>query len=457
MANAGTIIVILIAASSAVAAASDPVRKDLPAGYTLVYEQHFDRPEALNDFRFTDPRAWRLGEHNNNGTLELYQSSQYEPTHRSPQNIALLSTLPLESFVLEAKLLQTGRDYGHRDMCLFFGFVDPDNYYYGHVATKTDEHAHNIFIVKAKPRTKISATTSQGVDWGRQQWHQIRLVRDVKQGGIELFFDDMVQPIMTATDKSFPRGYVGFGSFDDTGMIDDLRIWAPKTSGGNASQAFAAKPLQPLEQEPDLTGGGFTSICDGKTLAGWRVADGKASGKMRYTVDQGAIVGTCVPGEANGFLRTDKAYGDFVFTCEVKFDVPGNSGIQFRSRQRADNGRVNGYQCEIDPGERRYSGGIYDEARRGWLFPLWGRAYEKARQAFQHGKWNRFTIKAQGQRLQTWVNGIPCSDYTDTDPKHFTPSGFIALQVHGGKEGQIRWRNLRLKELKEPPATTGGK
>jgi hypothetical protein len=108
---------------------------------------------------------------------------------------------------------------------------------------------------------------------------------------------------------------------------------------------------------------------------------------------------------------------------------------------------VYGYQCEIDPGDRRYSAGIYDEARRGWLFPLWGSAYEKARAAFQHGKWNRFTIKAKGRRLQTWLNGIPCADYTDADAEHFTPRGFIALQVHGGREGQIRWRKLHIKEL----------
>jgi hypothetical protein len=273
-------------------------------------------------------------------------------------------------------------------------------------------------------------------------------VRNAERGEIAVFFDDMEQPIMTAKDKRFPRGCIGFGSFDDTGMIDNVRIWAPKASGRRPSKLFAVKPLKPIEKEPDVNSDSFTLMYDGKTLAGWRLATGKASGKMKYAVEQGAIVGTCVPGQTNGFLRTEKSYGNFIFTCEVKFDVPGNSGIQFRSQQRDNDGRVYGYQCEVDPTERRYSGGIYDEARREWLFPLWGQVYEKARGAFCHGKWNRFTIKAQGRRLQTWVNGIPCADYTDTDPKHFTPCGFIALQVHGGKQGQIRWRNLRIKELK---------
>jgi len=425
------IMAFLAVAATATTMRSTSAAENLPAGYQLVYEQHFEAPEALNDFRFTDPRAWRLGQQKGDRALELHGASEYKPPHRSPRNIALLYTMPLESFVMEADLLQTGREYGHRDMCLFFGFIDPAKYYYSHLATKVDDHAHNILIVNGKPRTKVSTKTTQGVEWGRNRWHKVRLARDVKQGKIEVYFDDMTRPIMTATDTNFPRGYVGFGSFDDTGMI-------------------AVKPLQPVEQEPEVKSDGFTSMFDGQTLVGWRLAEGKASGKMKYAVEQDAIVGTWVPGQPNGFLRTEKTYSDYVFTCEEKFDVLGNSGIQFRSLQREDDGRVTGYQCEIDPGNRRYSGGIYDEARRGWLFPLWGKAYEKARGAFQHEKWNRFTIKAQGRRLQTWVNGIPCSDYTDTDPKHFTPRGFIALQVHSGKQGQIRWRNLQIKELRTP-------
>lgn len=425
----------------------------VPSGYQLVYEQSFDGPAAMNDFRFTDPRAWRWAENDGNGALELHGASAYDPPHRSPQNIALLATIQLESFVLEARLRQTGRDYGHRDMCVFFGFTDPARYYYGHIATKADDHAHNVFLVNGKPRTKIASKTTEGVDWGRNEWKRVRLVRDAEKGEIQVFFDDLSKPVMTATDKTFAKGWVGFGSFDDVGMIDDVKLWAPKGRTGGLAQFFAAKPLGPVEPEPDLKTDGFVPMFDGKSLAGWRLAEGKASGKMKYAVDDGEIVGTCVPGEPNGFLRTEREYGDFVFTCEVRLDVPGNSGIQVRSQQREDNGRVHGYQCEIDPGDRRYSGGLYDEARRGWLFPLWGKACEPARAALKLKEWNRFTIKAQGRRLQTWVNGVPCTDYTDTDPKVFTARGFIALQVHGGKEGRIRWRDLRIREITDTTRT----
>jgi hypothetical protein len=427
--------------------AGTPAAEGVPAGYELVYEQDFDSPAALNDFRFTDPRAWKLGDREGDGTLELHGGSKYSPPHRSPGNIALLSTLQLESFVIEAKLLQTGREYGHRDMCIFFGFVDPSKYYYAHIATRTDPHAHNIFIVNQAPRTKISTKTTQGVQWGQNVWHRVRVARDAKDGTIRVYYDDMGTPIMEATDRNFPTGYVGFGSFDDTGMVDSVKIWAPGAKSRRASKVFAVKPLQPIEEEPDVTTEEFRPLFDGKTLEGWKLAEGKASGKMKFEVDQGAVLGTCVQGQPNGFLRTENLFGDFIFTCEVKFEVPGNSGIQFRSEQRENDGRVFGYQCEIDPSDRRYSAGIYDEARRGWLFPLWGEAYKKAREAFQMDKWNRFTIQTRGRRLQTWVNGVPCSDYTDTDPENLTPRGFIALQVHGGRQGQIRWRGLKIREL----------
>ena len=128
----------------------------------------------------------------------------------------------LGDFVLEADLRQTGRDYGHRDLCLFFGFEDPAHYFYVHLATRADEHAHNVFIVDGAPRRAIATTTTKGVDWGRDTWHRVRLERT--GATIRVFFDDMTEPIMVATSDRFPEGHVGFGSFDDTGQIDNIRL-----------------------------------------------------------------------------------------------------------------------------------------------------------------------------------------------------------------------------------------
>ena len=193
--------------------------------YKVLYQQKFDSPRSLRDFVMSDPKAWKFSPSN---ALELATQSDYKPIVRSPFNIALIADRVFEDFVLEADLIQTGREYGHRDMCLFFGFQTPTNFYYAHIATAADEHAHNIFIVNGQPRTNIAKKTTKGVNWGLGVWHKVRLERKLADGSIRVFFDDMTEPIMVAEDKTFGAGYVGFGSFDDTGMIDNVKISGPK-------------------------------------------------------------------------------------------------------------------------------------------------------------------------------------------------------------------------------------
>ena len=146
---------------------------------------------------------------------------------------------------------------------------------------------------------------------------------------------------------------------------------------------------------------------------------------------------------------------------EFKVDPSLNSGVQIRShvyekdttveirgkKREKKAGTVYGYQVEIDPSERAYTGGVYDEARRGWLNDLGNN--EAARKAFRQGEWNKFRIVCKGESIKTWLNGVPAADLKDS----MTPRGFIALQVHGvGKHKdrvgkQVRWRKIRLKEL----------
>ncbi len=180
-------------------------------------------------------------------------------------------------------------------------------------------------------------------------------------------------------------------------------------------------------------------LFDGKSFAGWK----KVGGGATYTIEGDTIVGKVGPG-SNSFLRTEKTYGDFVLKVDLKLDVPTNSGIQFRSHQQPSddgNGRVYGYQCEVDPLPRAWSAGLYEEGRRLWLYPLEG--HEEARKAFKLDDWNHFTIKACGPHLRTWLNGVACADLIDT----MDLEGFIALQVHAGKAGQIRFKNIRLADL----------
>jgi len=201
------------------------------ADQKLLYEQKFDNPAALKDFIMADAKAWSFSLSN---ALELVKQSDYKPIVRSPVNIALIADKMFEDFVLEVDLMQTGREYGHRDMCLFFGFQTPTNFYYTHIATAADPNAHNIFIVNGKPRTNIAKKTTKGVNWGLGVWHKVRLERTIADGAIRVFFDDMNEPIMIAEDKTLGAGYIGFGSFDDTGMVDNIRIRGAKVENKKA-------------------------------------------------------------------------------------------------------------------------------------------------------------------------------------------------------------------------------
>ncbi|MCX7424621.1 MAG: DUF1080 domain-containing protein [Planctomycetia bacterium] len=215
-----------------------------------------------------------------------------------------------------------------------------------------------------------------------------------------------------------------------TDVMPDLLHLTP------ASYRTWAEAIEPAVSKAMGEEEGFAPLFDGKTLGGWR----KAGGEATYKVEGDSIVGEVGPG-SNTFLCTEKNYGDFILKLEAKFDVAGNSGIQLRSHQREADGRVFGYQCEIDPSDRAWSGGIYDESRRGWLYSLEGR--EAARKAFKVDGWNEFVIQAVGPSIKTWINGVACADLIDT----VDLDGFIALQVHAGEQGKIRWRNIRLKDL----------
>jgi len=186
-------------------------------------------------------------------------------------------------------------------------------------------------------------------------------------------------------------------------------------------------------------------LFNGKNLDGWEQLNGTA----QYEVKKGVLVGTTVLGSPNSFLCTKQHYSNFILELEFKVDGKLNSGIQVRSNSKKEvmNGRVHGYQIEIDPSERAWSGGIYDEARRGWLYDL--RHNEAARNAFKHNDWNQFHIECIGGSIRTWINGVPAANLAD----EMTSSGFIGLQVHGvgnnkSMEGiQIMWKNIRIMDL----------
>lgn len=222
-----------------------------------------------------------------------------------------------------------------------------------------------------------------------------------------------------------------------------------------------------------LAGQGPVDLIPGKDLAGWV----RRGGNANYAVEGKEIVGTSVLNTPNSFLCTETTYGDFVLEYDFKVDPRLNSGVQIRSecfdhatqvewqgkRIEIPAGRVHGYQVEIDPDpkqDRWWTAGLYDEGRRGWLYPGPNGGKERAfteqgRKLFKQGEWNHVRVEAIGDSIKTWLNDAPCAAIQDS----MTPRGFIALQVHGigadaSKQGaQVRWRNLRLTDL-APPANT---
>ena len=215
-----------------------------------------------------------------------------------------------------------------------------------------------------------------------------------------------------------------------------MRKWLLILAAGIASSAGAAEKAG-------------VPLFDGKSLSGWKQLGGAAD----YQVIDGAIVGSSRPGVPNSFLVTEKNYGDFVLEFDVRQDVgPTNSGVQFRSLSKPEfeNGRVHGYQADIDPSPRQWSGQIYEEAQRGWFST--GETNPPAKSLYKFGEWNHYRIEAIGPRLRVWINQGAAADVIDSA----TASGFIGLQVHSinnaDESGRTTsWKNLVIQTEKLKP------
>ena len=196
-------------------------------------------------------------------------------------------------------------------------------------------------------------------------------------------------------------------------------------------------------KEPNLKKG-FVSLYNGKNLNNWEALGGHCTFEAKGDV----IVGTTVPGSPSTYLSTKKNdYKNFIFTAEFKWAVDGNTGVMFRAQSRPGDGReiVFGPQAEMEAfsKERYWSGGIYGQSAGGWIYPLWLEAHEEVRNAMKKDGWNRITIRARGNTIKTWLNGVPAAHWKTKEYKE----GFFSLQVHSGKEGEVHFRNIKVKEL----------
>jgi len=211
-------LVLTLGLACAVAAAAAAEEAPLP----LVFQDDFEH--GADRWQPTDAAAWRIVQTDRGKVYNQFQLSKYTPPFRSPYNISLIKGVLVGDFVLTAKVESTNRTAGaHRDMCLFFGYQDPAHFYYVHLGQIPDPNSSQVMIVNNAPRVMITKNKTPGIPWD-DAWHTVKLVRRVKDGTIEVYFDDMTKPAMIASDTTFTWGQVGLGSFDDHGNWDDMEL-----------------------------------------------------------------------------------------------------------------------------------------------------------------------------------------------------------------------------------------
>jgi hypothetical protein len=209
----------MLAVTAPLSSADEPA---IPAGMKLIFEEDFEK--GHNRWETTDDTNWQMHSHGQNKAFGIKQrQSDYSPKYRSPHTIALLKGIEVADFVVTMKvksILDTG---GHRDACVFFNYQDANNFYYVHLGAKPDPNSGQIMIVNNAPRRPLT-NNKNNTGWD-DQWHQVKIVRDTKTGTIEIYFDDMKKPHMKCVDKTFGKGRIGIGSFDDVNDFDDIRIY----------------------------------------------------------------------------------------------------------------------------------------------------------------------------------------------------------------------------------------
>jgi hypothetical protein len=188
---------------------------------TVVFEENFesgsDRWEKL------DPATWSVADREGNKTLEITaRNSDYKPPVRSPGHVALIKNLQLGNFDITFKVRSTKDTGNHRDCCVFFGYQDDLHFYYVHLGAKPDPHSGQIMIVKEAPR--LAMTDNERLTPWDDQWHSVRVARNINTGSIKVYFDDMTTPHMEVVDKNFGAGRIGIGSFDDLNEFDDVVV-----------------------------------------------------------------------------------------------------------------------------------------------------------------------------------------------------------------------------------------
>jgi hypothetical protein len=195
----------------------------------IVFQEDFEK--GADRWQPQDPAQWEVKKTDRGQVYSQHKKqSAFKPPHRAPTNVSLLKDVTVSDMEFTGRVRSTHPDYGHRDAVVFFQYQDPAHFYYVHLGKQADDHANQIFIVNGADRKKISITSTSGTNWD-DNWHTVRVVRRASDGTIEIYFDDMQKPVMTAKDTTFTWGRIGVGTFDDTADWDDITLRGKKVDG----------------------------------------------------------------------------------------------------------------------------------------------------------------------------------------------------------------------------------
>jgi len=189
----------------------------------LLFEADFEDHNP-GDWQATDPDAWRIEQGRSGKVLSQFRQSDYDPVVRAPRNINLIQNVRVRNFRVELKMLSTAKSSERRDLCVFFAYRDPRHFYYVRLSGDSDSRANSIFTVDGRSAVSIAKTRTDLTKWD-DDWHTVRVVRNVDRATIEVYFDDKEEPVMTAISNLMGWGQVGVGSFDGTGQFDEIRLW----------------------------------------------------------------------------------------------------------------------------------------------------------------------------------------------------------------------------------------
>lgn len=336
----------------------------------LVHKDDFEK--GAKAWLPSDAKKWTVDKQKDgNHVYHLHGKSNYQPPFRSPHSVTLLKDKVVGDFVLTAKVrtLQTTR--GHRDMCIFFGWQNPSQFYYVHLGEKPDPHSSQIFIVNKAARTKITETPDVGVPWHTKDWHDVKVVRKVSSGLIEIYFDDMTKPQKVAHDKTFKWGAVGLGSFDDLGLWDDFELRGLEVKQ-TVDQNFVsqAKPKKPLVKK--------------KAVSSAPVTDGIVGAKASKTQQGHSPLNVL-----DGSRKTKWAANGKGQWLEVQFD---------KERE------VNGISIGFISGHRKYKFELFGNGKSLGKFTSPGKGDQPSLYEFKKTKLKGVRIVVNGSNENDWAN-----------------------------------------------------